>query len=68
MKTHDIKKIMMGLCVDESQTPGIRIEVVMDGIPEELQRKMEAEIKEFEEKAMDIVTAASETMSSKITK
>lgn len=63
MKTHDIKKIMKGLCVDKSQTPGVRFEVVMDGIPEELQKDLEEAIKEFEVKAMDIVTAVSETMS-----
>jgi hypothetical protein len=46
---------MRGLSADASQSPGIRFEVVMDGIPEELQQKMEAEIKEFEKKSMDIV-------------
>lgn len=65
MKTHDIKKIMVGLSIDETQSPGIRFEIVMDGIPEELQKKMEEEIRKFEKKAMDIVTEAAETMPNK---
>lgn len=62
----DIVKFMKGLYVDKMQSTGIRLEIVLDGIPEEWQQKIEAEIKEFEKKARDIVTAVSETMSSKI--
>lgn len=61
MENYNIKIIAKGICTENSQTPGIRLKCVMDGIPNNLQQIIEAEINELEKKAISIVGEASET-------
>lgn len=53
---YDIKKIMRGIYPnDKSQETVVRVEIVMDGISEEMQKSVEAEFGIFVDKIKNLV-------------
>jgi hypothetical protein len=59
---YDIKTIKRGIYIDESQVPAVRVDIVMDCIPKELQKDIETNLDEFCEKMKGIVEVATKTM------
>lgn len=58
---YDIKTIKRGIYINESQVPAVRVDVVMDCIPKELQGEVESYLDEFETKVKGVVEAATKT-------
>ena len=58
---YDIKTIKRGIYINESQVPAVRIDVVLDCIPKELQTDVESYLNEFEEKIKGVVEVATKT-------